>query len=443
MKPVTHPRKVVFGSSQICRMVLNCVALLWTSLTGVQAADNNLPRWNLEALSQPPAVVAAAEGKVEGVQSLYVAALPYKGRPTKFYAYLGFPKDVTGKVPAVVLVHGGGGSAFVDWVKYWNAKGYAALAMDTEGQVPVKTTDANPRWQTIDGLNLPWAGGPQRTAMPFGDYDQALEEQWMYHAVADALLSVSLLAAHPDVDPNRIGIVGISWGSAICSIAGGIDPRLTFVVPQYIGGNLQLGNAWYDHMKNHPATYGWNPSNFYTRYKGKAHWLWINGINDRYGLPPMITASWRETGTNSWMSLLPTQGHGHIWIEDGPNALREIYAFADSVTRGTKPLARITRTTPGNGQVSLTWVADPPIARAELCCTTDTIPLIEISGESRKDWEKVRYKVDRIELPAVTTASDGSRQATFPLPADMKAGVVNLIDTRGLSVSCEFLDFSK
>ena len=430
----------------IRRTILLCTTLLLSPLFVLRAADTSLPQWNLEALLKPPVVVEAQETKVEGLRSIYVDALPYKGRPTKFYAYLGFPKGVTGKVPAVVLVHGGGGTAFAEWVKYWNAKGYAALALDTEGQVPVKTTGAKPYWQSIDGLNLPWAGGPKNPACdgtPFGDYQQPLQDQWLYHAVADSLLAVSLLASHPEVDTNRIGIVGISWGSVICSIVGGIDQRLAFVVPQYIGGNLKLGNVWYGYMKNHPATFRWNPANFYAHAKSKASWLWINGINDKYGLPPMTTASWRETGTNSWVTLLPTQGHGHIWIETGPNAVREIYAFADSVTRGTKPLARITHTTPGKRQVTLAWVAEPPIARAQLCCTADTIPLVEIAGESRKDWEKVHYKVEDIELPAVTTASDGSRQATFPLPADMKAGVINLIDTRGLAVSCEFLDFSK
>lgn len=95
------------------------------SLTALQAAALEPPKWNLESLSMPPAAVEASDGKVAGVHSLYLDELPYKGRPAKFYAYFGLPTNVTGKVPAVVLVHGGGGSAFADWVKYWNAKGYA------------------------------------------------------------------------------------------------------------------------------------------------------------------------------------------------------------------------------------------------------------------------------------------------------------------------------
>ena len=36
----------------------------------------------------------------------------------------------------MVLVHGGGGTAFAEWVKAWTSRGYAAIAMDTCGQIP-------------------------------------------------------------------------------------------------------------------------------------------------------------------------------------------------------------------------------------------------------------------------------------------------------------------
>ena len=61
-----------------------------------------------------------------------------EGRKTEVFGYLVLPENTEGKVPAVVLVHGGGGTAFDDWVKLWTDRGYAALAIDTEGNVPVK-----------------------------------------------------------------------------------------------------------------------------------------------------------------------------------------------------------------------------------------------------------------------------------------------------------------
>lgn len=416
--------------------------LLLAQLASVHAADTEPPQWNLEALSKVPATVETPLARVEGVQSLFMDGLDYKGEQTKFYAYLGFPANFTGKVPAVVLVHGGGGTAFADWVKYWNAKGYAALAFDTEGQVPVKTTDPQPRWQTIESLNLPFTGAPQRPAEAFGDLESPFEEQWFYHGVAECLLSVSFLASRPEVDPNLIGSVGISMGSMLCSIAASIDDRLAFVVPQYIGGNLKLGNVWYNYTQSHPETYILDPVHWYANAKTRAQWAWINGINDKYGLPPMTTASFKITSPKSQMTILPTLGHSHHWSETGPNAVREIYAFADSVTCGAPPLARVLSTMRGKGDVTLTWTAQNPVIRAQLSYTIDPIPRITVAGEARKDWENVKYTVQDIALPTVTSNPNGTQQATFPLPPGLTAGVINLIDDRGLSVSSEFLDYS-
>lgn len=414
--------------------------LLLLSLS-CNAAECQSPKWNVAALSKPPASVETPEGKVVGLQSFLLDGLPYKGRPTKFYAYLGYPANVTGRVPAVVLVHGGGGTATAPWAQYWIAKGYAALSLDTEGHLPVKARESkpgDPGWKTMDSLGQPWCGQPGR---PHGFADSSLpsEEQWLYHAVADSILSVSYLASRPEVDASRIGIVGISMGSVVCSVVGGLDQRLAFVVPQYIGGNNELGNVWYASIKEHPEVMRWDPANFYRQPKSKTHWLWINGDNDKYGVPPMTTKSWRETGSNSWMTLLPTQGHGGVFGETGPNALREIYAFADSVTRGTPPLARILSTTRENNEVTLTWREQTPVRRAQIVHTTEAIPTVEISGDIRNDWPRVNWQVQDMPLPKVTTMPDGTLQAAFPLPPGMKAGYVNIIDDCGLSSSCDFL----
>ena len=35
-----------------------------------------------------------------------------------------------------MLIHGGCGTVFADWVKMWNDMGYAAIAIGTEGKIP-------------------------------------------------------------------------------------------------------------------------------------------------------------------------------------------------------------------------------------------------------------------------------------------------------------------
>ncbi|MCC6356330.1 MAG: dipeptidyl aminopeptidase, partial [Verrucomicrobiae bacterium] len=68
------------------------------------------------------------------MRAIFYDALPYEGSPTRVFAYLAVPEVSAGKkLPAMVLVHGGGGTAFHEWAKIWYDKGYAAIAMDLEG----------------------------------------------------------------------------------------------------------------------------------------------------------------------------------------------------------------------------------------------------------------------------------------------------------------------
>lgn len=90
-------------------------------------------------------------------------------------------------------------------MKTWTARGYAAIAVDLEGQIP-KRDESKKAWIRTDNLGHAWGGGPARHGNAFGDcFERPFTEQWPYRAVADTLLAFSLLAARPEVDPARIG----------------------------------------------------------------------------------------------------------------------------------------------------------------------------------------------------------------------------------------------
>lgn len=54
-----------------------------------------------------------------GIKALLYEGLPKGGTPTRIFAYMGVPESASpaNPVPAVVLVHGGGGHAFAEWVR--------------------------------------------------------------------------------------------------------------------------------------------------------------------------------------------------------------------------------------------------------------------------------------------------------------------------------------
>lgn len=198
----------------------------------------------LGKLTQTP-TMQVAEGfqSSENLKAVYFDALDWQGKPTKVFAWLGLPEKREGKVPGVVLVHGGGGTAFKEWVKKWNEQGFAAISIAVEGQTdqrkPKSTDKDNPKgW-----VQHEWPG-PRRSGI-YGDSDVPLKDQWMYHAVADTVLANSLLRSMPEVDAEKVGLMGISWGGVITSTVMGIDDRFAFAIPTYGCGNLsEAGNQY-------------------------------------------------------------------------------------------------------------------------------------------------------------------------------------------------------
>ena len=91
----------------------------------------------LSHLAAPPLVVASDRlSRSSNIHSLFFDALPYEGKATKTFAWLGMPekKERHDKVPGIILVHGGGGTAFKEWVERWNDQGFAAMSIAVEGQ---------------------------------------------------------------------------------------------------------------------------------------------------------------------------------------------------------------------------------------------------------------------------------------------------------------------
>ena len=72
-----------------------------------------------------------------GIKALWYEGAKYRGKKTKVFALIGYPEMKEGqKAPAMVLVHGGGGHPYAEWIRRWNERGYVAIAMDTTGFFP-------------------------------------------------------------------------------------------------------------------------------------------------------------------------------------------------------------------------------------------------------------------------------------------------------------------
>lgn len=198
--------------------------------------------WQTPEYEYCPDLDFGGVGNVKGL--FYTSPVKRNGKKTKIAAYIGFPENQKEgeKVPAIVLVHGGLGTAIPDWVQYWNNLGFAAVSIDTEGAEPISGVS------NYNNVHLPenrfkddavYTNGPTNNG--FSDYALPLEEQWMYHATSATILACSLLSSFECVDVQKIGITGISWGGMITNIVVGYDDRFSFAIPVY--GALSLTDS--------------------------------------------------------------------------------------------------------------------------------------------------------------------------------------------------------
>lgn len=394
------------GPRKSCLFAL-AAAVLFTLLP-VGAED-----WkSVDLFSKPEVFHSDISSSDPRIRALFFAGAPYHGQPTRVFAWLGVPRLSPGEtVPGIVLLHGGGGTAFESWVKLWVDRGYAAIAIDHFGGLPVPV-DANPRPRNP-------AGGPAGGSAAFASLGEQSNDQWPFHAVTAAARALSLLRAEPGVDPERVGVTGISWGGYLTCVFAGVDSRLRFAIPVYGCGHYDR-TVFAGALAKRPATEAalwskqWDASNFLSSVT--APMLWVNGTNDHFFWLPAWQSSYRQIPPERrTLALRVGMPHGHPPAGDPP----EVLAFADSVVRGGVPLPRITNVERRDGTVSISYTSDHPVVRAELNYTADP------AGE----WEKREWKTVPAEV------QPGTVRAT--LPPDAVVYFVNLFDDRGLLVSSE------
>lgn len=171
-------------------------------------ANAATPRDDLLARSAPKAHPAPAEvaTRIPGVKGVMLEGEPYRGRPTRIFAWYCLPDGAGSarKCPAVVLIHGGMGTALDWWVKMWNELGYAAIAMDTCGSMPIRIPkneikERSQVWRRHENSGPAGWGG-------FGQIDEPSKDQWTYHAVSATIPPESAVMTGQMSQPGRVEV---------------------------------------------------------------------------------------------------------------------------------------------------------------------------------------------------------------------------------------------
>jgi cephalosporin-C deacetylase-like acetyl esterase len=412
-------RNVIMPHVTLIRLIFSSWVVAITSHAATLTVTTPKPTpWDLAALCDAPAFHwVDAQGPV---RSLFYAGEAYKEQPTRVFAYYATPGTLAGDttadkdLPAVVLAHGGGGTAFREWVELWAKRGYAAIAMDLAGYQPI--AGQNPHLHE-NRARLSDGGPDQEDDDKFGSVDQPAREQWPYHAVATVIRAHSLIRSFPEVDSNRTAVTGISWGGYLTCIVAGVDSRFKAAVPVYGGGFLHENSAWLNWFARMTETQRdrwislWDPSQYLPDVSIPI--LFVNGTNDfAYPLDSYMR-SYDAVPANKQLRIMVDLPHSH------PAGWKpvEIGLFVDHYLKGGQPLPRLGTTAVADQEIHATWDSALPVATAELHQTTDHGPI------NQRKWTS-------------TPASIAEREMTAAAPNDdVTAWFLTLTDTRGAGVS--------
>ena len=334
----------------------------------VSTHPSTLP-WKLDELSKAP-TFEWADGTSGGTnkrpRSLYYTGEIYKGKKTKVFAYYANPGIISGDpskdkhLPAMVLVHGGGGKADSAWVRLWAMRGYAAIAVDLTGSGPDKKPHAD--------------GGPAMSdEVKFGAIDGPITDQWQYHAVADMILAHSLIRSFPEVDPEKTALTGSSWGGYLTCLGAALDPRFKAAVPVFGCGFLDQNSNWMDWFnKMSPQSRAkwvalWDPSSYMS--STKVPMLFVNGGTDFAFPPDSYAKTYDLVKAPKNIHFIPVLKHGALI--DKPKAVE---LFIEHHLRGGVSLPQVANPVVNDKNITALVDTKTKLLKAELHYTLDALP---------------------------------------------------------------------
>ncbi|MDB4473500.1 PhoPQ-activated protein PqaA family protein [Opitutaceae bacterium] len=365
------------------------------------------------------------------IHSLIYEGEKIDGEATEVFAFYASPKTLgvapAGETfPGMVLIHGGGGTAFSDWVLMWAQRGYAAIAMDLSGRRPPapqfnadgsKVYDVGHKRELRTKLAKGGVdhGHPEK----FGSIGGTIEDDWPFHAVASVMRAHSILRQMPGVDADRTAVTGISWGGYTTCLVASHDNRFKAAVPVYGCGFLHEGesvqkpsiDALGDRREQWVAAY--DPGSHLA--KCEIPTFWVNGTHDRHYVLDSYAKSYALVAGTRTMRIEPRMAHSHGagWAPE------EIGIYVDSILKGGTPLPTIGAMIVDGKTVTVPFESETPVVKAELHYTTEN------GLRTERKWEMIAAEI-----------KDGTAEA-HGLPADANTWVMTFTDSRGALVSTD------
>lgn len=296
-------------------------------------------------------------------------------------------KDLAG----VLHIHGGGQTVSLQWVQFWAKRGYACVSIDFCGKAYDRTEYTE--WGPLETCNMPMAGDGV-----FVKPD--LRASSWYHWIIACRRAITVLEGTQGVDPDRIGIFGISVGGTLCWMVAGCDDRVKAAAPIYgCGYNIdprrsldEAGPCDADHL-------------YFKRILSpeanapymKCPVLFLSATNDMHGRIHTAYEILGAVDAPVWQVFTPNYDH-HVEPEQSIG----LPLWMDWQLRSGKP-----------------WPESPVV---KVSIGTDGVPVAQVSADRTGEVEKVEVhyslddKVPGARLWRTVSAKKTREEWTAPAP---------------------------
>ena len=167
----------------------------------------------LKLVRPAPAPLAPEVRPLEAGAGMVREKVYFTSEPGQRVAMLVVRQAGAGRRPAVLVLHGTRGrkEGMESWLTALAERGFTACATDA-------------RWHGE------LAKGPYEEAI-IQAYRTGKGYPWLYETVTDTIRALDYLQTRPDVDPDRLGLMGISMGGMNTWLTAAVDPRVKAAVP--------------------------------------------------------------------------------------------------------------------------------------------------------------------------------------------------------------------
>lgn len=343
------PKQVLYRPVEIsdadARLMRECAS---EAISRWDFEDDPTRYWNLGELSKVPAYreLKGTESDWPGLKALMVSGKGPKDSAAEFFCYYGVPSTPrpAGGFPAVVLVHGGGGTAYPNYVEDWTKLGFAVIAPDWNNTRPAPAlTNVPPTEVSVPRLPLPGGKRSDHVAN-----------------VANMVLAHSLVRSFPEVNPDRTVFVGLSWGSWFGVCVASVDSRFKGCVEIYCGDKK---------LRAVPASRDWLVNGRFL-HAAKIPMYWSVSTNDGNVTPESSQEGFDACANFAGCTIVNRLPHSHCGFNF--QSVRRMAAYF--VGMGPR-MPRLVDATVADG-VARARIADPGtgIVRAKLGYTLSDAP---------------------------------------------------------------------